>query len=231
MKEYICIWITSDICGHCKISRKDGIMGSGGEMMKPSSIMDILESNKDLMFMNINYENMKGAINNINAISKFYKDDNNLVQNMWVKNRDKVKCIKLTAEKSVKKIKNVNNTLTTNWTSFIKTKIPTNLQDYVYYYPAFLIVKTSNWVDSIKTNSTIYGITDVGKTKISVDGKVSLDKNSLNSRIINYKQLLKDFNTGKETFVPKLDERTEEPEAEPEEPEAKPRFHLVPVRY
>ena len=90
----------------------------------------------------------------------------------------------------------------------------------------------------IKTNSTIYGITDVGKTKISVDGKVSLDKNSLNSRIINYKQLLKDFNTGKETFVPKLDERTEEPEAEPEEPEAKPeepeakpRFHLVPVRY
>jgi len=209
MKENIFIWITSDKCDHCKISRKDGIMGSGGEMMRPSSILHILDSNKDISFMNINFHNMKGKIADINAISNFYIHDNNLIQKKWIKKGNNVKCKKITAEKNSKRFKTVDKNLKMDWTKFVNTKIPLNLQDYIYYYPAFLIVKTSNWVDSIKTNSAIYGITDVGKTKVSANGKVGLDRNSLNNRIIDYKQLLKDFNTGKETFVPKLDERVE----------------------
>ena len=182
------------------------------------------------MFMNINFTGtmMGGNRNNIDEISKFYKIGQNIIQKKWSNvDKDRVSYLELTAEHDTKKIKQIAvNNLSAKWPDFI-SKIPENIEKYIYFYPCFLMVNANNWVDSIITNSAIYGITNAGKTKISKTGDVFLDKDgqSLNDRMVDPKQLIRDIVSGKQTFVPHIDERVSTPI--PSQPEVEPQPKLV----
>lgn len=216
MKDYTCIMMTARGCGHCAHSRGSGIMGSGPHFMKPTVLDEFLSISPKVNFMNIHFENMSGKKNMVREISKFYKDGSDIFQEMWSVNEEHVSYLRLVAESATKKFRQTKiakiseNGQLVKWSDFVDKKIPVKVERYTYYYPCFLLVETKNWVDSINSNTEIYGITNAGKTKKTKNGDVMLDRDgkSFNERMVEPKQLIKDVVSGKQKFVPHIDDKS-----------------------
>ena len=206
MKEFLCVMMTARGCGHCSHSRGNGVMGSGPHFMKPSVIDEFLSIGPNFMFLNIHFDNMSGKRQLIREISKFYKKGDYVIEDMWVVEGENTRYHRVEANIKTKEIKQSGvDDIGMGWLDVVKSKVPLNIENYTYYYPCFLITRTENWVNSINNNEELYALTNAGKTKLQ-NGKVFLDKegNSLNERMVEPKEMVKNVITGKEKIEPHI---------------------------
>lgn len=229
MKEYIGIMMTARGCGHCAHSRGNGIMGSGPHFMKPSTVDQFLSISNNMIMLNLHFESMSGKKLQIREISKFSKQDEVIKQEFWsIEEDNNIKLHVIYANTSTKKItqqsvdtlKNEDGTLI-KWQDFINNKIPNKIENYTYYYPCFLMLKTQNWIDSINNDSELYAITNAGKTRKDSSGKVFLDRNgkSFNERMVEPKKLFEDITSGSVPLTPHIiDGISQVEEKKPEPP-------------
>ena len=230
MKEYTCVMMTARGCGHCAHSRGNGVMGTGPHFMKPSVIDEFLGLSNNFNFLNIHYDNMSGKRNLIREISKFYKEGDTIIEDMWVVEGETTKYLRIEADTKTKKMsQNGKDDIGIKWLDFVKSKIPEKIENYTYYYPCFMITRTENWMNSINNNAELYGLTNAGKTKIH-EGKVFLDKDgkSFNERMVDPKDMIKDVTSGKVKIEPHIKD-TPKPKNKPEPkkqppPKPKPQF-------
>jgi len=227
MKDYICIMMTARGCGHCAHSRGNGVMGSGPHFMKPNVIEEFLSIGSNFNFLNIHFDSMNGKRSLIREISKFYIENDNLIEEMWVLEGDNnTRYFRVEANLKTKKLSQYgNDDIGKNWQEFVKSKIPLNIENYTYYYPCFMITKTDNWINSINNNSELYALTNAGKTRIQ-EGKVFLDKDgkSFNERMVDPKDLIKNVISGKEKIEPHIkDSQPKTPAPEPKTPTPEPK--------
>ena len=215
--------MTARGCGHCAHSRGNGVMGSGPHFMKPSVIDEFLSLGKNFSFLNIHFDNMSGKRQLIREISKFYKEGDSIVEDMWTIEGEETRYFHVEANIKTKKMsQNGKDDIGVKWVDFVKSKIPLNIENYTYYYPCFMITKTDNWINSINNNSELYALTNAGKTKIE-NGKVFLDKDgkSFNERMVDPKDMVRNVITGKEKIEPHIKDTPEPPKPTPK-PTPKP---------
>ena len=208
MKEYLCVMTTARGCGHCAHSRGNGVMGSGAHFMKPSVIDEFLSLGDNFSFLNIHFDSMSGKRQLIREISKFYKEGDTVIEEMWAIEGEGTRYFRVEANTKTKEItQSGNDNINKDWIDFVKSKVPLNIENYTYYYPCFMITKTDNWLNSINNNAELYALTNAGKTKIQ-NGKVFLDKDgkSFNERMVDPKDLVKNVITGKEKIEPHIKE-------------------------
>ena len=214
MKEYIGVMMTSRGCGHCAQSRGNGIMGSGPHFMKPSAIDELLSISDKLTVLNIHFESMAGKKSQIREISKFSKHNNTIKEDFWsIGEGNTINYHNVNADTKTKKItqsgsesiKNDSGDVL-NWQNFLNEKIPDKIENYTYYYPCFFIVKTQNWLNSIKNGEELYAITNAGKTRKDTSGKVFLDRSgqSFNERMVEPKKLFTDITSGSVSLEPHI---------------------------
>ena len=228
MKEYIGIMMTARGCGHCAHSRGNGIMGSGPHFMKPSVVDEFLSVSDNIMMLNIHFESMSGKKSQIREISKFSKNNDVIKQEFWSIGEDNsismhvvnanTKTKKIT-QQSVETLKNEDG-VPLKWEGFLNQKIPDKIENYTYYYPCFMIVKTANWLSSINSSDELYALTNAGKTRKSVMGKVMLDKDgkSFNERMVEPKKLFEDVTSGKVKIEPHIVDKKQESKQEVKPP-------------
>ncbi len=217
--------MTARGCGHCAHSRGNGVMGSGPHFMKPSVIDEFLSLGKNFSFLNIHFDNMSGKRQLIREISKFYKEGDSIVEDMWTIEGEETRYFHVEANIKTKKMsQNGKDDIGVKWVDFVKSKIPLNIENYTYYYPCFMITKTDNWINSINNNSELYALTNAGKTKIE-NGKVFLDKDgkSFNERMVDPKDMVRNVITGKEKIEPHIKDTPEPPKPTPKPNNSKPK--------
>lgn len=221
--------MTSKGCGHCTHMRGNGIMGSGPQFMKPSSINDFLTISNNFTYLNIHFDNMSGRRQIIKEISKFSLDaKGNILQEMWSIDGEHATYLRVHANMENKKVSNTNpipvtiGEERTKWLDIVNSKIPLNIEKYTYYYPCFLITRTDNWLNSIKNNAPLISLTNAGKTRKNESGDVFLDKDgkSFNERMVDPKELITDVTSGKVKIEPHIvdSKETKKPEQTKVEP-------------
>lgn len=217
--------MTARGCGHCAHSRGNGVMGSGPHFMKPSVIDEFLSLGKNFSFLNIHFDNMSGKRQLIREISKFYKEGDSIIEDMWTIEGEETRYFHVEANIKTKKMsQNGKDDIGVKWVDFVKSKIPLNIENYTYYYPCFMITKTDNWINSINNNSELYALTNAGKTKIE-NGKVFLDKDgkSFNERMVDPKDMVRNVITGKEKIEPHIKDTPEPSKPTPKPNNSKPK--------
>lgn len=205
MKEYLCVMMTARGCGHCAHSRGNGVMGTGAHFMKPSALDEFLSLGQNYIFMNIHFDNMSGKRQLIREISTFEKQEDKIVEEMWVAEGESTRYFRVVADMKTKKMTQDGvDDIGVKWLDFIN-RIPLNIENYTYYYPCFMITKTENWNNSAKNNVELYALTNAGKTRIK-DNKVFLDKDgkSFNERMVDPKDLIRNVISGKEKIEPHI---------------------------
>lgn len=214
MKDYMCVMMTARGCGHCSKMRGNGVMGGGSHFMKPSVIDEFINISNNYTLFNIHYDNMSGKRDLIREISKFSKQNDNIIQEMWSIDGENTRFLKIEANTKTKKI--IQNGIDVIkhgdknilWSEFIKSKVPEKIDNYTYYYPCFMITRTDNWLNSLNNNSQLYALTNAGKTRKNKSGEVFLDKDgkSFNERMVDPKDMIRDVTTGKVKISPHIDD-------------------------
>lgn len=197
--------MTARGCGHCAHSRGNGVMGTGAHFMKPSALDEFLSLGQNYIFMNIHFDNMSGKRQLIREISTFEKQEDKIVEEMWVAEGESTRYFRVVADMKTKKMTQDGvDDIGVKWLDFIN-RIPLNIENYTYYYPCFMITKTENWNNSAKNNVELYALTNAGKTRIK-DNKVFLDKDgkSFNERMVDPKDLIRNVISGKEKIEPHI---------------------------
>jgi hypothetical protein len=205
MKEYLCVMMTARGCGHCAHSRGNGVMGTGSHFMKPTAVDEFLSLGQNFIFMNIHFDNMSGKRQLIREISTFEKQEDKIVEEMWVAEGESTRYFRVVADMKTKKMTQDGvDDIGVKWLDFIN-RVPLNIENYTYYYPCFMITKTENWNNSAKNNTELYALTNAGKTRIK-DNKVFLDKDgkSFNERMVDPKDLIRNVISGKEKIEPHI---------------------------
>ena len=161
MKDFLCIMMTAKGCGHCSHTRGNGIMGSGPHFMKPTILKEFLDISDKFSLLNIHFDSMSGKKDLIREISKFTYEKDKIIEEMWGAEEEHVRYHRIEADTVKKSIKDTSidkipkDDKLVLWKDFVNSKIPKNIENYTYYYPCFMIVSTSNWLDSIKNNSEL----------------------------------------------------------------------------
>jgi len=240
MKDYIAVMMTARGCGHCAHSRGNGIMGTGPHFMKPTAIDEMLSIDNNMILLNIHFESMAGKKQQIREISKFSKNEDIIKQEFWaIDENNTVRMHIITANTKTKQIsqQSIDTVKSPNgdpivWEQFVDSKIPDKIENYAYYYPCFMIMRTQNWINSIEKKEELYALTNAGKTRKDLSGKVFLDRDgkSFNERMVEPKKLFEDVMTGKVQIAPHIIDERKEPHVKKEEvvkPASKPQKEEV----
>jgi len=164
------VLLTARGCGHCEHFRGNGEIDNGKAFMTKDYIMSILKHN--VKFYNIHYNSMNGLNIDINTISKMELIDGKIEQNIFYAKNNTMHH----KQKRFDKKTSFDIDKEFNWTKFVKTKIPNNLQGYTYYFPCFGMFNIKNWNDSITSNSPLMGMLNLGFTVEDNTGKLFLYK-------------------------------------------------------
>ena len=191
------VMLTARGCGHCDYFRGDGVLNNGKHFMSKEYLKSILD--KNLKLYNIHYSSMNGLNSDIVMISKIEKHGDTIEQNLFYKNTSN----KLTHTKnvwsnnSVKKLFSKNEDM--HWNQFIRSKVPINLQGYVFYFPCFGIFKIEDWNKATEGNIQLTGILNLGYTVIDNVGSIYLYKDNryLHKRKMTTEQLIDNVLSGK----------------------------------
>ena len=204
MTNYICLLLTSNGCGHCSAFRGDGLINNGKAYMKPEYMKTLftqVAKGSNFHLLNIHYENMSGKANFISDISKFTYTKRGILQQRYFRYENYTRLRSIVASKNNKElsVKNVlDNDKKVNWKDFIKNKIPEQIENYTYYYPCFMIIKTSDWNKALKDrNYPMPALTNAGIT-IEEDGVMKLDRNpaTFSKRNVDVKTLIRQVTNG-----------------------------------
>ena len=212
MTDFFITLLTSENCGHCHQFRGDGFINNGKKYMDAKFIKNFLShDNKTTSLINIHYSTMNGDLNSVANISKIYLENNLLVQERFYEfeNKTRVTVLKQT-RKGIKKI--VSDFINDNnnpvlWKEFISSKIPKNIVYYSFFFPCFLIIKKSNWKESLTNNTALMAIINAGKTIRDEEGNIGIHKDakSLYSRNVQPEILAKQAFEDKLVFKPDID--------------------------
>lgn len=191
------VMLTARGCGHCDYFRGDGVLNNGKHFMSKEYLKSILDKNVKLY--NIHYSSMNGLNSDIVMISKIEKHGDTIEQNLFYKNTSN----KLTHTKnvwsndSVKKLFSKNEDM--HWNQFIRSKVPINLQGYVFYFPCFAMFKIEDWNKATTGNIQLTGILNLGYTVIDNVGSIYLYKDNryLDKRKMTTDQLIDNVLSGK----------------------------------
>ena len=210
MTNYICLLLTSNGCGHCSAFRGDGLINNGKAYMKPEYMKTLftqVATGSNVHLLNIHYENMSGKANFISDISKFTYTKKGILQQRYFRYENYTRLRSILAFKNNKElsVKNVlDNDKKVNWKDFIKNKIPEQIENYTYYYPCFMMIKTSDWNKALKDkNYPMPALTNAGNT-IEEGGVMKLDRNpaTFSKRNVDIKALIRQVTNGETKIEP-----------------------------
>lgn len=205
MNDFIILMLTSEGCGHCAMSRGNGLLNNGKQYTDSKFMKKTLQyKNSSVPFFNIHYQDMSGKKERILNVSKIFIENNIVVQEIFYNDNGKMKML-IYDEFGNKKSKDI--TLGGNsipWVKFLMDKIPSQIINYVFYFPAFLIIKKEDWKKSILSEKfPLYALPNAGNINRKEDGSFVLEKNpqTLNSSTRNIEKIILDYFEGKETFI------------------------------
>lgn len=202
MHEYMLLMLTSNGCGHCHMVRGDGKLNNGKQTMKYDFLKPLCEK---LNIYNIHYSSMRGYNEDIIEVSKINLNGDKLIHDKYYKSEDKTMFVRTyTKDNKNNKTSEVHDTKI-YWDAFLKSKIVSTLKNYTYYFPCFIVMKTSDWNTSLKQPGTqIFGLTNAGYT-INKNGEIGIYKNgiSLNKRSIDVNKLIDNVLEKRELFIPR----------------------------
>lgn len=206
MKSYVCLYLTSNQCGHCAHVRGDGVINNGKEGMSHKYINSLFESigNNKLKILNINYQDMSGRAELITDISMFERRGKNYItQDRCFKDGDNTKKTYIVSNRGRNKkrtgLVKKNRTEDVSWYDFIRGKIARQLINYIFYFPCFLVLESENWKKCLNDpNQNLIALTNAGET-IKMNNFVGLDKDSksLGRRNVEIRKLLNNIAEGK----------------------------------
>ena len=221
MKDIVCCVLTSTGCGHCLQMRGNGILGDGRPMNSYKFLnlhLKIAKEGQSITLLNIHFKSMRGTHPEIGDISKHYIKGSKIVQERYYpgENGTFVDLLSINSSEKAKKILSRQVTIDKkgiDWETFLKKRVPMEIQNYTYYYPAFVVFSKESWV----SRKDLVGITNAGFTIRDQVGEYRLEKNpqSLQQRGITGEQLISDILDGKVDFTPHKDLMVkEEPKVE-----------------
>lgn len=194
--------LTSNGCGHCHMVRGDGQLNNGKQLMNYKFLKPLCDK---LNIFNIHYSSMRGYNEDIMEVIKVSLNGTILNHDKYYKSEDKTMFTRTyTTDNTAKNTTEIVD-IKTDWEAFVKTKIVDKLKNYTYYFPCFIVVKTEDWNNSLKTpGSQIFGLTNAGYT-VNKDGEIGIYKNgiSLNQRSIGIDKLVNNVLEKKESFIPR----------------------------
>ena len=225
MKDIVCCILTSTGCGHCLQMRGDGVLGDGRPMNSYKFLnlhLKIPKEGQSITLLNIHFRSMRGSHGEITDVSKHYIKSGKIIQERYYPGEKGtfVDLMSITSSEKAKKILSRRVAIDKkgiDWETFLRKRIPEEIQNYTYYYPAFVIFSKESWV----SRKNLIGITNAGFTVRDQAGEYKLEKNpqSLQQRGITGEQLIRDIFDEKVDFGPhkdfmKVEEVKEEPKVE-----------------
>ena len=207
MSEYFILFATADNCGHCQQARGDGVLNDGKVLNGSNFLKKLLKFN--MQVVNIHYYQMVATKSNIKDVSIMYMKDDSVVQERYssFKNETRLEVY----QEMIKDTKKIYNDFVTKdkqkvvWRDFINARISNKINNYLFYFPCFMIIKRKNWAESIKDpNVELMALTNAGFTIENKDGSIGLLKTSesINGRNIDIMKLIEGIADGHIPFVP-----------------------------
>ena len=143
MNEYMLCMLTAQGCGHCHFLRGDGKLNNGSHLMKYDFLKKICEK---MNIYNIHYNTMRGLNEDIKEITKITLFKDNIIHDKFYNEKNSTKLTRTYSNKPEENLQEIDK----HWKEFIKEKIVSKLSNYTYYFPCFIVMKTSDWNKCLK---------------------------------------------------------------------------------
>lgn len=233
MSDIILAFLTSEGCGHCHASRGDGELGNGKQFTSYQFLRTHIEptgQKKQATLLNIHFGSMTGLHSQILQISKIYLKNNSIYQEKYYSMDGVEVMVKISSINSKNKITVIGQKQASvgyKWGEFLKKKIPTNIQNYTYFFPCFIVFKSSDW----KKSGNILGITNAGFTIRDETGVYKIEKvgRTLSDRNVPPQKLVSEALSGVLKFEPHKDDFKKKEETKKRETPAKKEEKTEPL--